>query len=125
MKFSLKKNNFNLSNQKNVDNKNFEQNIKPFFWSERDSSASVCLDVETYKNEGFEGNGYDWTSLTKVFLEEKHPELTGKIAFDSESSMYCVYSSDKEAVKSFNLAFKKACKNETLINDLFSRAELD
>lgn len=29
---------------------------------------------DTREEEGFEGNGYDWTSLALVFLEEKMPE---------------------------------------------------
>jgi hypothetical protein len=32
---------------------------------------------------------------------------------------------NKEALKTFIIAFKNACENETLIQDLFSRAELD
>ncbi|PUV24565.1 Imm51 family immunity protein [Sphingobacterium athyrii] len=45
--------------------------------------VSVCLNVGEYKieifqpreEEGFEGNGYDWSSLANVFLEEQIPEL--------------------------------------------------
>lgn len=62
---------------------NFEETIKPFFWIDHEDSASVCLNVGEYKTEifetraeeGFEGNGYDWASLAKVFLEEKQPNL--------------------------------------------------
>lgn len=111
----------------------FKETISPFFWSEHDNSASVCLEVGSYKNEifearaeeGFEGSGYDWASLAKVFLEEQHPELVGIVKFDPEGSMYCAYSSDKEALKQFAVAFKAAIENEALIHDLFSRAELD
>jgi hypothetical protein len=39
--------------------------------------------------------------------------------------MFCAYSSDSEKLKDFILNFKKACEDETLIKDLFSRAELD
>ena len=112
---------------------NFEEQIKPFFWVEHENSVSVCLNVGEYKdeifqtreNEGFEGNGYDWESLARVFVEEQVPELSDKIDFDSESSMFCAYSKDKEALKSFILQFKEACENHVLIMDLFFRAELD
>ncbi|UOG76512.1 immunity 51 family protein [Hymenobacter tibetensis] len=112
---------------------NFKETISPFFWSESDNSASVCLTVGDYRNElfktrakeGFEGSGYDWASLAKVFLEEKQPELAGVVKFDPEGSMYCAYSSDKEALKQFAIAFKTAVEDEVLIHDLFSRAELD
>ena len=109
-----------------MDTKNFKELIKPFFWVEHEKSVSVCLNVGEYKaeifqtreEEGFEGSGYDWGSLAKVFLEEV-------VKFDPEAGMFCAYSSNHDALKSFIIAFKEACENETLIQDLFSRAELD
>ncbi len=110
------------------------EKLTPFFWTDHDNgSASVCLNVGNYKpeiflpraEEGFEGNGYDWGSLARVFLNEKMPELQPEIGFDPEASMYCVYSKNKNALFEFSKAFKGACENETLIADLFSRAELD
>jgi hypothetical protein len=116
-----------------MSSKEFKETISPFFWSEHDNSASMCLEVGGYRNEifearaeeGFEGTGYDWASLAKVFLAEKHPQLVGTVKFDPEGSMYCAYSSDKEALKQFAVAFKTAVEDEALIRDLFSRAELD
>jgi len=116
-----------------MSNTDFTKSIAPFFWSEHDNSASVCLEVGGYRNEifeahaeeGFEGSGYDWASLAKVFLEEKQPQLIGTVKFDPEGSMYCAYSSDKEALKQFAIAFKEAVEDEALVHDLFSRAKLD
>jgi hypothetical protein len=112
---------------------NFEEKIKPFFWSEHNGSFSLCLDVGSYKNEifearsdeEFEGNGYDWGALALVFLNEKMPELKGDINFDPEASMFCTYSKNKTAMEKFAVGFKDACENDVLIKDLFSRAELD
>lgn len=111
----------------------FEQEITPFFWVAHEESASVCLNVgeylqevfDTRADEGFEGNGYDWGSLAQVFLDEKCPDLGDKIGFDPEGSMFCAYSTDKEALADFILRFKKVCEDKVLISDLFSRAELD
>jgi hypothetical protein len=111
----------------------FEEKIKPFFWVQHDNSASVCLNVgdskneifQTREDEGFEGNGYDWTSLAKVFLEEQQANLIEVIKFDPEAGMFCAYSSNTEALKVFIVSFKKACENDILVQDLFSRAELD
>lgn len=107
--------------------------INPFFWVEHNNSFSVCLNVGGYKqeifdvraDEGFEGNGYDWSSLAHVFLEEKRPDLKSSIRFDPEGSMFCAYSSEGEKLKDFILDFKRTCEDEALVNDLFSRAELD
>lgn len=113
--------------------KELETQIQPFFWVDHDKTASVCLSAGGYKDaifearaeEGFLGNGYDWGSLAKVFLDEKMPHLAEVIRFDPEAGMYCVYSSDKAALREFALGFKAACEDEALIMDLFSRAELD
>ena len=113
--------------------KEFEKEIAPFFWVEHEESASVCLNVGEYlqeifntrEDEGFEGNGYDWGSLAQVFLDEQCSNLQGKIGFDPEGSMFCVYSKDKDALAEFILRFKKACEDKPFILDLFSRAELD
>ena len=112
---------------------NFKESIKPFRWVEYDAGCSVLLDVGEYKNEifelradeGFEGGGYDWQSLARVFLDEKMPELVSAIKFDSEASMFCAYSENADSLKEFALGFKSACENDKLIQDLFSRAELD
>lgn len=116
-----------------MSSRDFEKSIEPFFWSEQADSASVCLTVGHYKSEvfearaaeGFEGTGYDWASLAKVFLEEQWPQFTGVVKFDPEGSMYCAYSSNKAALQQFTLAFKEAVEDEAVVHDLLSRAELD
>ncbi|MDF2658118.1 MAG: glucan biosynthesis protein [Paenibacillus sp.] len=108
--------------------------IRPFVLVQHDGgNVSMILNVGEYKaelfelraDEGFEGNGYDWGSLAAVFLEEKMPELTGVIRFDPEASMFCAYSSEREAMYRFATGFKQACEDDALIRDLFARAELD
>lgn len=99
----------------------------------RRSGAAVCLSAGEYlqemfdarADEGFVGNGYDWSSLARVFLDEKCPELREKISFDSEADMFCACSEDKEALADFIWHFRMACEDESLISDLFSRAILD
>ncbi len=126
--------NQNLEGEKIMEiTEQFEKKIAPFTWSEYKETASVCLDAGIYlqevfdsrADEGFEGSGYDWESLAKVFLDEKCPELISEINFDSEAGMFCVYSKNMEALQKFILNFKNACMDKTLILDLFSRAELD
>lgn len=112
---------------------NLQEALVPFFWVEHEKSYSVCLNVGEYlqevfdsrADEGFEGSGYDWASLAAVFLEEKCPELLGKVDFDPEGSMFCAYSADSDALEQFIRLFKAACEDKPLILDLFSRAELD
>ena len=111
----------------------FEKEIAPFGWVEHDDHASVCLTAgeylqevfDTRAEEGFEGSGYDWESLARVFLDEQCPQLAAEIDFDSEAGMFCVYSKNREALREFILRFKAACEDRALILDLFQRAELD
>lgn len=111
----------------------FEDKIKPFGWVEQDTGFSLLLEVGEYKNEvfetradeGFEGGGYDWESLARVFLTEKMPELEDIVNFDSEASLFCAYSENEDSLKKFAIGFKSACEDDELILDLFSRTELD
>ncbi|MBO2008087.1 Imm51 family immunity protein [Hymenobacter negativus] len=111
----------------------FKEAIKPFFWSEHDATASLCLEVGSYRtdlfatraDEGFEGTGYDWASLADVFLAEQPAAMQQAIRFDPEGSMFCAYSADKPALQRFALDFKAACDDEERAQALFARAELD
>ncbi|WP_326984676.1 immunity 51 family protein [Chryseobacterium sp. MYb264] len=112
---------------------NFETTIKPFFWVASEKTFSVCLNAGSYKpdifdwrkDDGFEGNGYDWASLAKVFVQEKKPEMADEIKFDPEADMFCAYSTNPEKLKEFVLEFKNTCEDELAVQDLVSRAELD
>lgn len=109
------------------------EHIKPFVIVKHENSTSLILDVGKYKleiflereDEGFEGNGYDWSSLAQVFLYEKMPQLQDLINFDPEAGMFCAYSESTEAIENFATQFKAMCEDEDLMRDLFYRAELD
>ena len=111
----------------------WKERIKPFEWMQHDNEFCVCLEAcdylqnvfNTRSEEGFEGNGYDWESLAKVFIEEKCQELSDELEFDSEAGMFCVYSEDEKILQDFICSFKKVCEDENLVLDLFSRAELE
>ena len=116
-----------------MDFQEFSKKIEPFKYDDEDK-YTLWLGVGYYKveifdsreEEGFEGNGYDWESLAKVFVDEKMPEIKDKIEYySSEADTFVVVFSEKSALEEFALAFKAACEDEPLIMDLFSRAELD
>ena len=111
----------------------FKREIAPFFWVEHKDYASVCLEAggylqeifDTRADEGFLGNGYDWESLARIYLEEKRPDLMDSLQFDPEAGMFCVYSKQREDLQAFIHGFRCACEDRAVILDLFSRAELD
>ena len=111
----------------------FDLQIKPFFWIDREQGSSLALAAGRYKQElfdsqaeeGFEGNGYDWASLAAVFLAERMPILEDTIEFDPEAGTFVAYSTNSEALRRFAINFKEACEDDVLIADLFSRTVLD
>ena len=115
-------------------NKDFEKKIEPFFWVEQDESFDLCLSTGDFKHEvflvreedGFIGNGYDWGSLARVFVDEKMPELQGEIDMDcSEAGTFVVNSKSAEALQKFAIGFRAMCDDNAMMSDLFSRAEID
>lgn len=113
----------------------FKNEIAPFVWVDGLENGNVAVYLyageylqelfDTRADEGFQDSGYDWESLAQVFFDEKCPNLQEKINFDSEADTFCLYSDDKEALADFILQFKRACEDNALITDLFSRAELE
>lgn len=113
---------------------NNEEKIKPFVVVKYKGGVSLCMyEVGEYKqnifemrkDEGFEGNGYDWTSLAIVFLAEKMLKFVDKIDFDPEAGMFCATAKKKRTIEKFAIDFKAFCEDDDLMSDLFSRAELD
>ena len=107
--------------------------INPFQWTSYEGGFSVTLKADSYRKdlfslrreEGFEGNGYDWASLAKVFVDEKKPALKGKIRLDPDIQMFVALSEEKEPLEEFILAFRKACDDRQLLESLFQKAEVD
>ena len=113
---------------------NTTEALKPFFWVEQQGGrADLCLNAGGFKDEifdarsdeGFLGNGYDWQSLARVFLDEKVPHLADDIDFDSEAGMFVANSDNPAALEQFALGFRAMCEDDQTMADLFSRAEID
>ena len=88
------------------------------------TSALLSLDMDTmqeqFERHGMDGNGSDWDRLAKAFLKTK-TDLRGKIRFDSQQDLFCVYSRDAAAVKTFIYGFRAACETESEREELFGR----
>lgn len=84
---SERKKNMKFIKRKIKINEEFNREIAPFFWVKQRAGASVCLSAgdgylqeifAARADEGFIGNGYDWSSLAQVFLDEHCAELQEK-----------------------------------------------
>lgn len=104
--------------------------IKPFTIVEYDCGATLCLySVGDYKQEifdtrvedGFSGNGYDWTALAKLFIDEEMPDIKDDIQFDPDAGMFTVCADDAILLESFAVKFKSALDDDDYIYELFKR----
>ena len=109
----------------------FDKQIYPFTWADHENGSSLCLEAGIYhqdlsdqrEDEGWPGNGYDWESLATVFMDRHAPALADLIDFDPEAGTFVALSISSEALRRFALAFKEACEDEALMEELFFQAE--
>ena len=106
--------------------------ISPFTILDLDGAYSLVLtagsgymeDVfKARENEGLLPNGYGWEALAMAYIETTCPEYGDKIDFDSESGMFCAYSSDKDTLERFAAAFKAACEDKDKISAVLAKAD--
>ena len=74
--------------------------------------------------EGWSGNGYDWTSIARVIVDEKLPGLKDDQEFDPEACMFSA-NGPLDALKQLGGELKKVFDDEDLLRDVLSRAALD
>ena len=79
---------------------------------------------EERSDEGWAGNGYDWTSVARVLIAESFPQYESKLMYDPEAGMFFVRG-PREILKEIADELKKVYLDETRLRDLLSRAELD
>jgi len=73
---------------------------------------------------GWLGNGYDWTSVARVVVDERLPDLRDKVNFDPEGGMFVAIGS-AEVLRRLGEELKKVFDDESSIRNILGRAELD
>ncbi len=53
---------------------------------------------EVFEPAGSEGGGYAWEAVARHIVENVESELEDRLDFDSESSMFCAYGEDRDAL---------------------------
>ncbi|MDD3484179.1 Imm51 family immunity protein [Azovibrio restrictus] len=79
---------------------------------------------EERSDEGWSGNGYDWNSIAQVIMSEQLPDLMESISFDPEAGMFSAQG-PRAALERLGAAMSSAFRDEEILRDLLSRAELD
>ena len=93
-------------------------------WSlllEMDDDAQKLFSVnpdELELEEDFELDGYYWDALVKCYLDTGQVAMTDEVHFDSESSMFCIYSLNESDLRLFAQSFKEACANPLCLEEM-------
>ena len=110
----------------------FGEQIAPFFWKETEDGAFLYLEgnrayqrevFSVRSDEGFEGNGYDWADLARVFIEEERPDLRAMIQLIPTADRFCAFSLYPKALRDFALSFKAMCENDGKMSELLQKVE--
>ncbi len=102
----------------------FRSGVHPsLILSDQDMSLRESI-FEEKKDEGWSGNGYDWTSIAQVIIDEKLSDLKGRLEFDPEAGMFSAIG-PSEALERLGAEMKRVFEDENLLRDILSRAELD
>ena len=91
--------------------------------SDRDMSLRFEI-FDERKDEGWMGNGYDWTSIAQIVMEEKLPDVEETVEFDAEAGMFSAIG-PLYALERLGAEMKKVFDDENLLRDVLSRAEID
>ena len=81
-------------------------------------SPSLRLGRTSGMEEDFELDGYYWDALVKCYLQTGRVAMTDEVHFDSESSMFCIYSSNESDLRLFAQSFKEACADPLCIEEM-------
>ena len=79
--------------------------IAPFTFVDHDGGETSLLltefepSLELFEEVGSPGPGYGWETVARYVVENVATELEDRVEFDSEHSMFCAFSSDREALE--------------------------
>ncbi|MEO0559624.1 MAG: Imm51 family immunity protein [Bacteroidota bacterium] len=110
-----------------------KETYSPFILIDEDFRSLILSDTHMVSkqhifheraDEGWEGNGYDWTSIARVLVAEELSHLSEDVSFDPEAGMLSAQGS-LDALQELGAAMLSVYNDDARIRDLLSRAELD
>jgi hypothetical protein len=66
--------------------------------------------------KGFESDGYTWSDIIEAVIRQSQPDMLSVLAFDSEASMFCVRSSNLDALGSVVTCIRAAIQDSNVID---------
>jgi hypothetical protein len=110
--------------------------IRPFvlLGEEDDDRAGVVLTdrdmqprlhvFEERADEGWQGTGYDWTSVARVLVAEEFPQHESDVGHDPEAGMFFM-SGPRPVLAVIAAELRRVFDDEARLRDLLDRAEPD
>lgn len=74
--------------------------------------------------DGWEGNGYDWTSVARVILADELPKYVDLVSFQPEAGLFEA-TGPNAVLKQLQQNLQAAYKNEARLRGLLGKAQLD
>ncbi|WP_444958496.1 Imm51 family immunity protein [Microbulbifer sp. ZKSA002] len=89
-------------------------------------NSLIFLDFEPYiqliQSYGGEGGGYSWDVLIGVALKKSHLETSGKLRFDSESSMFSAVSENNDDLATVSRVVKRLTSDKEYLVSILKGA---
>jgi len=91
--------------------------IAPFTFVEHEGGETSLLltqfepNLELFEEAGSPGPGYGWETVARYLVENVATDLEDRVDFDSEHSMFCAFSNDREALQALGARLARLFHN--------------
>ena len=79
--------------------------------------------VAVFEEMGYTGNGYTWDAVVDALIRMHASDLVDKLDYTSEGGMFCVESTDPEALKIVAQLLRKALQDTDLLREAIKNAD--
>ncbi|MEW6733097.1 MAG: Imm51 family immunity protein [Acidobacteriota bacterium] len=79
--------------------------------------------IGIFEEMGMEGGGYSWHAVVDALVRMEVPELSKKLSYDPEASMFVAISSDANVLKEIARLIRNAIKDPQLLKMAITNAD--
>ena len=75
------------------------------------------------ESQGLMGGGYTWHAIVESMIRKKDPALNAELNYDPEGSMFCVRSSNQNALQTVLECIRNALADSKVLQDAIDSAD--
>jgi hypothetical protein len=75
------------------------------------------------ESQGFMGGGYTWHGIVESMIRKKDAALNAELHYDPEGSMFCVRSSNQNALRTVRECIRTALADSEVLQDAIDSAD--